>query len=351
MQFILKSDLFKNSIYRKKYSKDFFTDELIENKIDIKTKQVSGIIKELQLDGMFIVNKEIHAPQGYSFEASNNFSAFVLHFEMAGNYRYTPHDKQRPFIEIPDFHYNMFYLPHTNGRLEYKGAPRRTLEIVFTVGLIKKLAGDNYNEIWEKIDSVVENGKPFAFWKQPRPISPELSQILEEIIAFPLYGPIKKTYLQSKITTLLVDLLIATNGKPEPNLKVGLPKSDIESLSVVEQHIKANLNKTLSISELAIIAGFNASKLKRDFKLLYGTTIYKYITRLRMETASALIRNESLTIAQAAYEVGYTNPQHFTNAFKRTLGYLPSALKNRLLQMFSACLLYEQKVMIVLEAF
>ncbi len=327
MQSILKSELFENSIYQKKYSKDFLTDELIENKIDINTKHVSGVIKELQLDGIFIVSKNIHAPKGYSFGVSNNFSVFVLHFEIAGNYRYTSHEKQKPLLEIPDFHYNMFYLPQTNGLLEYKGAPRRTLEIVFTLGLIKKLAGVNYSQILEKIDNAVEKGRPFVFWKQPRRISPELGQILEEIMACPFDGHLKKTYLQSKITTLLVDLLIEANGKSKFYPKSGLPKKDMAGLRIVERHIKANLNKTLPIAELAIVAGFNGSKLKRDFKRVYGTTIFKYITKLRMERASVLIRNEGFTIAQAAYEVGYTNPQHFTNAFKRTLGYLPSKLK------------------------
>ncbi|MDC6361811.1 MULTISPECIES: helix-turn-helix domain-containing protein [Flavobacteriaceae] len=327
MQSVLKSELFKGSVYKKKYSKDFLTEELLEDKIEIDTSDVSGVIKELQLNGIFIWSKYIHAPKGYVFQVSSNFSLFALHFEIAGNYRYTPFKDRNPLVEIPDFHYNIFYLPEVNGTLEYKGAPRRTLEIVFTLGLIKELVGDTYGQTLEKIDDMVRKGKPFVFWKKPRPISSELGQVLEEIINCPFAGRLKKTYLQSKITTLLVDILIEFNGnlKPEPNIKVS--KTDIASIRRVERHIKSNLKKTLPISELSTIAGFNGTKLKRDFKRIHGTTIYKYITRLRMKKASALIRNEGLTIAQAAYEVGYGNPQHFTNAFKRTMGYLPSSLK------------------------
>src|SRR5690606_7818395 len=109
--------------------------------------------------------------------------------------------------------------------------------------------------------------------------------------------------------------------------KVALLKSDKDSLHAVEQHIKSNLNKALTIADLAVIAGFNESKLKRDFKEAYGSTIFKYITKLRMEKAIALIRHEGLTIAEAEYEVGYNNPQHITKAFKPTLGYLAWMLK------------------------
>ena len=85
------------------------------------------------------------------------------------------------------------------------------------------------------------------------------------------------------------------------------------------------------------MAGFNATKLKRDFKKVYGTTVYKYITGLRMEEAKKRIVEDHISIAQAAYEVGYSNPQHFTAAFKRTMGYLPSLLRQAT---YSICSLF-----------
>lgn len=327
MRSTLKSELFKGSVYKKQYSKDFFTEELIENRIKIDASDVTGVIKELQLNGMFIVMNDIHAPKGYTFDVSNNFSMFVLHFGIGGNYRYTPHESQSPLLEVPDFHYNLFYLPCTNGILEYKGTPGRTFEVLFTVGFIEKLTGDTNSQTLEKVDCAVKEGKPFVFWKKPRPISSELGQVLEEIITCSFVGELKRTYLQSKITALLVDMLIEFNGNIKSEPKIELPKADIACIRRVERHIQSNLNKALSITELSAIAGFNGTKLKRDFKRLNGTTIYKYITQLRMNKASTLIRNEGLPIAQAAYEVGYGNPQHFTNAFKRTMGYLPSELK------------------------
>ena len=327
MQSILKSELFEGSVYKNKYSKDFLTQELIEDKIEIDTPDVSGVIKELQLNGIFIWSNDIHAPKGYGFQVSSNFSLFALHFEIAGNYRYTPFENRSPLVDIPDFHYNVFYLPEVKGTLQYKGAPRRTLEIIFTLGLIKKLVGDKYGETLEKIEDMVRKGKPFVFWKKPRPISSELGQVLEEIINCPFAGQLKKTYLQSKITTLLVDILIDFNGNLKAEPKIPVSKTDIAGIRRVELHIKSNLKKALPIAELSTIAGFNGTKLKRDFKRIHGKTIYKYITLLRMKKASLLISNKGYTIAQAAYEVGYANPQHFTSAFKRTMGYLPSELK------------------------
>lgn len=74
---------------------------------------------------------------------------------------------------------------------------------------------------------------------------------------------------------------------------------------------------------LSTIAGLNTSKLKQDFKSIYATTIFKYITNLKMQKAKSLILDKNLSISQASFEVGYKNPQHFTVAFKKKFGILP----------------------------
>ncbi len=327
MELILKSDIFEDSVYRKKFTKDFLTEELIENRIYVQSSHVQGTIEELQLNGVYVVCKDINAPSGYSYMVENNYETFKLHFEISGNYSCFYKDEQEPLVVIPEYHYNMFYLPRTDGRYDYVGSPRRTLELFFTLGFVKKIAGDNYGSVLERINNAIYSGKPYVFWDRPCPISHDMFQTLQEIIGCTFTGTLKQSYLQSKITGLLVEVLVEANKKPVRAQEIKLPKPDLAGLHLVEEYIKSNLNKALTIEELATKAGFNTSKLKRDFKRVHGTTVFKYITRLRMEKAKALIRNERYTIAQAAYEVGYMNPQHFTNAFKRTLGYLPSTLK------------------------
>lgn len=325
METIFKSEVFKDHVYRRKFNKDFLSNELSEHVININTPEVSGNIKELNLDGIFIVQKDVYAHKGYRFLVENNFSVFKLHFEMSGGYSYVPKGVEEPLVVIPDSHFNMFYLPNTNGALVYKGAHRRTFEVFFTIDLVKKIIGEEYEKIVKRIDNAIKNKRPINFWESSPHISSKMYRMLEEIRDCAYTGHLKKTYLQSKITAMLVDFLISANS--EQSQENEIPRKDLENLKIVEGYIKNNLKETLSIAELSIIAGFNASKLKRDFKKVYGKTIFKYITHLRMLKAKSKIQKEGLTVSQAAYEVGYSNPQHFTKAFKKTLGYLPGTLK------------------------
>lgn len=83
-----------------------------------------------------------------------------------------------------------------------------------------------------------------------------------------------------------------------------------------------------SISVLARATGTNEFTLKRAFKEAYGTTIHAYVRRYRMERAAERL-DEGLSVQEAAAAVGYMCPRCFADAFRRTLGVLPSAVSRR----------------------
>lgn len=82
-----------------------------------------------------------------------------------------------------------------------------------------------------------------------------------------------------------------------------------------------------TIIELSKQITLNEFKLKRGFKAYYGTTIYGYVTRLRMEEARRLIIDEKRSVGQVATAVGFNHQSHLTDAFKRYFGILPSEIK------------------------
>ena len=80
-----------------------------------------------------------------------------------------------------------------------------------------------------------------------------------------------------------------------------------------------------TISALARRVGVNECYLKTDFRKRTGMSIGGYVRKLRMEQALGLIESGRCSVLQAATFVGYSNPSHFSKAFKRFHGRLPSA--------------------------
>jgi AraC-like DNA-binding protein len=79
-----------------------------------------------------------------------------------------------------------------------------------------------------------------------------------------------------------------------------------------------------TISALARRVGSNECYLKSDFRKRTGLSIGNFVRKLRMEKALELIESGDCNILQAAHSVGYSNPSHFSAAFKRFYGRLPS---------------------------
>ena len=82
------------------------------------------------------------------------------------------------------------------------------------------------------------------------------------------------------------------------------------------------------ITDLARRIGLNHSTMQHEFRQRTGQTIGQYTHRQRMERARELIETGDISVQEAALHVGYSNPSHFSSAFKKYFGYLPSTHRN-----------------------
>ncbi|MWW25424.1 helix-turn-helix domain-containing protein [Algibacter lectus] len=325
MKTILKSSMFENNVLVKRFEKDFKTSGFIEQKKQIDYALVKGTLIEISINGLRILIRNVKT-EDYSVDVQHDFPFFKLQFEIEGSSFYEPLDKCQPKVYIPNAHYNLFYLPKVQGTLTYKKGHRKTLEILFTENYLKDIIGENFNEILHRFGTAISRKKPFFMWDKSQPITNDLQNHINEIVFCNYHKDLKKPYLEAKIKELLILLLAQTNDNINTDTPFNLPETDYNAILKVERYINTHLKDTLTIPELAIIAGMNTTKLKQGFKLIFSTTIFKYISCLRMEQAKKQIVEKKCTVAEAAYHVGYKHPQHFTVAFKKIYGYLPSDL-------------------------
>lgn len=325
MELRLECSVFEWEAIVKTFSRDFRADTFNEETIFLERPSLKGSVRQIQLDRFCLIVQDLQITEGYVMNIHGDSPFFKLHFELEGDYSYTPGTAAAPLITIPAGHFNIFYFAKPDGRLHFKSTTRKTLEVLFTEDFLKKAVGEEYSKELKNLSAGIKKGQPFALWQESRRISLELQQNIREIISCRYCGHIKKIYLEARITALLVNFLIE-NSEALDHEEKELSRNEYAGIQRVEEHIRENFRETITIAELAPIAGLNTSKLKQSFKKVYCITIFKYITRLRMERAKELIRDERLSVSEASYQIGYKNPQHFTVAFKKYYGFLPSSL-------------------------
>lgn len=321
MKSILKSPVFEGGMLTKYYSSGFESAQLKENAYSVNKNGVKGEIREISWDGIYMVHKDITVAHQYQMEVYHDFPFFKLHFEIEGFNQYRPFSKGSLGIDIPSGHFNLFYFPQVNGVLSFRPPRRRTLEINFTKDYLEKTVGAKFPKQLSNLETAIKTKQPILMSQNSPIITDRLHHHIHDIVSCNYLGTMKKNYLEAKVTEVLIELL--TQGVLDSSKKKIAERSQ-EQLLLVEKYIKAHLDEPLPIAKLASIGGLSVSKLKQDFKKTHTTTLFKYITTLRMSAAHKLLLEGSNTIAEVSHKVGYKNPQHFTVAFKNHFGVLPS---------------------------
>jgi AraC family transcriptional regulator len=99
-------------------------------------------------------------------------------------------------------------------------------------------------------------------------------------------------------------------------------------LQAVRDYVEANISGALSLDDLASVAHISSFHFARLFKSATGETPHGFVTRIRMNRATALLRNTDWPASNIAKQVGFSSKSHFSAAFRRCLGLSPAGFRN-----------------------
>lgn len=91
-----------------------------------------------------------------------------------------------------------------------------------------------------------------------------------------------------------------------------------------KQYIENNYQYKIKVSDIADALGLTPNYLANVFKEELDATPKQYLTHYRMLIASELLVKTNLNIKEIANEVGYKNPFHFSNEFKKVYNTSPT---------------------------
>lgn len=98
-------------------------------------------------------------------------------------------------------------------------------------------------------------------------------------------------------------------------------------LARATDYIHSNLSKPLRLADVASAGCLSPFHFHRLFASFHGETPHRYLTRLRLERARALLRGSSRAIAEVAMECGFESIGSFTSLFSRRFGISPARFR------------------------
>ncbi|GHP01088.1 AraC family transcriptional regulator [Reticulibacter mediterranei] len=135
---------------------------------------------------------------------------------------------------------------------------------------------------------------------------------------------------------LMIDSLVVQLAEglmeADPGCKhVPLPRHlDMAALKRACEYLDAQKTRVVHSSELEVVTGLSRYDLARQFRLVCGTSPYRYLLMRRLDLARRRL-SAGQSLVEVAIETGFADQAHFSRMFKATFGMTPArycALKN-----------------------
>jgi len=83
------------------------------------------------------------------------------------------------------------------------------------------------------------------------------------------------------------------------------------------------------VADLCQEMNLSRSQLYRKIKALFGESISDYIQQVRLEKSRNLLLEGKLSVAEIAYQVGYSSPDYFSTVFRSKYNVAPSQIRKQ----------------------
>jgi len=150
----------------------------------------------------------------------------------------------------------------------------------------------------------------------------EIQEVFDELIR----NGLRQTYFSPSLCVKLLEYLI---------LKIAeslIPWHGVETPAFAtfqrcHRFIWANHSRLRSMTEVSRECRIDPAYLCRLFRRYAHQSPYQFLMRLKMNQAAERLQNPELLVKQAAAQLGFKDPFHFSRAFKKVFGLSPEEFR------------------------
>lgn len=276
-------------------------------------------------DAFLVSQSQVQLAQEATSDIQDSGETMGLFFNLAGSHAFGSAEGDK--VLAPGQHV-IYYTNGFNDRLTLspEGGRLEVLEINLPVSYYAQLFS-KYSRQQEQFINSILGGKENHLQLGAFQMTVPMKWLINSIQRCTRKGLLKRLFLEAKVLELLMLQVEQSELPVVDRLGRVVRNPEVDAIYDAKAIIEKSVDNPPSIRELAKLVGLNEFSLKKGFRDTFQTTIYGYVNELKMEQARQLILEGDKTIHEIASLAGYKNPQHFTVAFKKYFGYLPSKLR------------------------
>lgn len=170
--------------------------------------------------------------------------------------------------------------------------------------------------IFEAVQVLCGRGCSLPFVRTPIVISPKLSAAIT--------GAFQSSREPLATDSLVVQLAEGLIDADPCCKQAAIPRHlDVAALKRARHYLDAEKTRVVRSAELEAVTGLTRYDLARQFRLMCGTSPYRYLLMRRLDFAREQIA-EGRSLVEVALEAGFADQAHFTRMFKAAFGLTPA---------------------------
>ncbi len=227
-----------------------------------------------------------------------------------------------------------------NQNMVFIGAPDTSVQIVFPANIELKIAVimldikllgtldiRNAKRIYSKFGKIfkkIPKQRPYRHLGEIDTETEKYASIVCENNSVELVGGL---LTEGAVLNMLASQIKAFSEEVTENQST-LNKSELSKITSLAGYVIDNFEANFTILNLSRHFGISPRKLQTGVKHLYGDSVSRYISNLRMGHAKHLFSTTDLNVSEVRHLVGISSGSYFSKVFKNRYGELPSYYMN-----------------------
>ena len=174
--------------------------------------------------------------------------------------------------------------------------------------------------IFEAVQTLCGHACPLPFVRNPVIMSQHVNQRLSAAIMTAFHGTREPLAIDSLILQVAEGLIEADPCCRQSRLSQFL---DVTAVKRAQQFLDTQRTRVVRSTELEAVTGLTRYELARQFRLMHGTSPYRYLLMRRLDFAREQLAHRQ-PLVRVAFEAGFADQAHFSRMFKATYGITPA---------------------------
>ncbi len=141
--------------------------------------------------------------------------------------------------------------------------------------------------------------------------------------------PLAESFYSAALQLAAAERSLRARASRLPALRASTREELARRVGIGTSFLHANLDRRVTVAEAAREACLSPFHFHRLFTSFHDVTPHRYVTRLRLERAKALLRATDRDVAEVALACGFESVGSFTTLFTRTVGVPPARFRRR----------------------